>query len=80
MYSFLIFQRHFIFSVLLQFLKCYSLANYLNFFVIRQKEELEKIQHEAARIVSGCTKLVSILELYHEIYGESLAERRRKHK
>lgn len=45
-----------------------------------EKEELEKIQHDAARIVSGCTKLVSISELYHEICWESLAERRRKHK
>jgi hypothetical protein len=44
-----------------------------------EKEELEKIQHEAARIVSGCTKLVSISELYQEICWESLAERRRKH-
>jgi hypothetical protein len=81
MHYFLSFERHFIFGVLLQFLKCYSLANYLHLFaVIRQKEELEKIQHGAARIVSRCTKLVSISELYHEICWESLAERCRKHK
>ena len=45
-----------------------------------EKDELDKIQHEAARIVSGCTKLVSIADLYSEVGWESLRERRRKHK
>ena len=45
-----------------------------------EKQELEKIQHEAARIVSGCTRLVSIRFLYDEIGWESLETRRYKHK
>ncbi len=44
------------------------------------KYELDKIQHEAARIVTGATKLVSINELYQDIGWESLETRRRKHK
>lgn len=42
--------------------------------------ELEKIQHEAARIVTGATKLVSIDSLNNETGWESLAARRKKHK
>ena len=45
-----------------------------------EKEEIERIQYEAARIVSGCTKLVSISDLLLEINWETLTERRRKHK
>ena len=30
------------------------------------KDQLDKVQNEAARIVTGCTKLVSIVDLYHE--------------
>ena len=44
------------------------------------KQELNKIQNEAARIVSGTTKLVSINDLYLEVAWESLESRRRKHK
>ena len=42
--------------------------------------DLEKIQNEAARIVSGATKLVSINSLSLEIGWESLSSRRKKHK
>ena len=45
-----------------------------------EKQELEKIQIEAARIATGATKLVSIAALYREIRWDSLDERRRKHK
>ena len=45
-----------------------------------EKQDLEKIQHEAARIVSGCTRLVSIRLLYNEVGWESLETRRCKHK
>ena len=45
-----------------------------------EKQELEKIQHEAARIATGATKLVSIIELYKEIGWESLENRRYNHK
>ena len=45
-----------------------------------EKQELEKIQIEAAWIASGATKLVSIAALYREIRWDSLDERRRKHK
>ena len=42
--------------------------------------ELEKIQYEAARIVTGTTKLVSINSLLLETGWETLAYRRKKHK
>ena len=45
-----------------------------------EKQELKKIQIEAARIATGATKLVSIAALYREIRWDSLDERRRKHK
>jgi len=35
-----------------------------------EKDELEKIQIEAARITSGCTRLVSLEELYNELGWE----------
>ena len=47
---------------------------------INDKSDLDKVQHEAARIVSGCTKLVSIHTLEIELGWESLEERRSKHK
>ena len=45
-----------------------------------EKVELDKIQNEAARIVTGTTKLVSIENLYEETKWKTLEERRRKHK
>ena len=42
--------------------------------------ELEKIQHEAGRIVTGTTKLVSIEKLYTETGWEPLSSRRRSHR
>ena len=45
-----------------------------------QKQELEKIQHEAARIVTGCTQLVSLTSLYHELGWSTLESRRKLHK
>ena len=45
-----------------------------------EKQELEKIQTEAARIATGTTKLVSIETLYKEIGWDTLDTRRRKHK
>ena len=42
--------------------------------------ELEKIQNEAARIVTGATKLVSINSLLLETGWETLFSRRNKHK
>ena len=45
-----------------------------------EKDELEKIQTEAARISTGCTRLVSLEDLYNEIGWETLSQRRRKHK
>ena len=41
---------------------------------------LEKIQHEAARIVRGATKLVSIEKLLNEVGLDTLSCRRKKHK
>lgn len=45
-----------------------------------ESEQLERIQHEAARIITGATRLVSISNLYAECRFESLKDRRRKHK
>ena len=45
-----------------------------------EKRELDKIQHEAARIVTGATALVSLQALYNDVRWESLQERRTKHK
>ena len=42
--------------------------------------ELEKIQNEAARIVTGATKLVSINSLMQETGWETLSNRRKKYK
>ena len=45
-----------------------------------EKSELDKIQNEAARIVTGCTKSVSIRNLNDETRYETLEERCEKHK
>ena len=42
--------------------------------------KIENIQSEAARIVTGGTKLTSIQKLYEETGWEQLLERREKHK
>ena len=41
---------------------------------------MKKIQYEAARIVTGATKLVSLNSLIHETGWETLLGRRKKHK
>lgn len=46
----------------------------------QEKNQLDKIQNEAGRIVTGTTKLISIAELNRETGWETLAERRRKHR
>ena len=45
-----------------------------------EKDSLEKIQHEAVRIVTGLTRSVSLRNLYKEINWLSLDERRRYQK
>ena len=45
-----------------------------------ETNELEKIQNEAARIVTGATKLVSINSFIKETGWETLLTRRKKHK
>ena len=45
-----------------------------------EKNELEKIQIETARIATGATKLVSINNLYKEICWDTLQKRRVDHK
>ena len=45
-----------------------------------EKDELEKIQTEAATIASGATKLISLSNLYKEICWETLQQRRHNHK
>ena len=45
-----------------------------------KSNELEKIQNEAARIVTGATKLASINSLLLETGWETLSSRRNKHK
>ena len=46
----------------------------------QQINELEKVQIEAGRIVSGTTKLVAIDKLYRELGWLKLSERRKLHK
>ena len=46
----------------------------------QEKNELENIQLEAARIATGATKLVSIQKLYDETGWETLETHRKKHK
>ena len=45
-----------------------------------EKDELEKVQIEAARISTGATKLISISNLYKEICWDKLQKRRDDHK
>ena len=45
-----------------------------------EKDELEKIKNEAAQITSGCTRLVSLEDLYNELGWETISQQRRKHK
>ena len=46
----------------------------------QQQNELEKIQLEAGRIVTGTTKLINIQKLYDELGWDKLSDRRRLHK
>ena len=46
----------------------------------QQMNDLEKIQIEAGRIVSGATKLVTLDQLYQELGWLKLSERRKLHK
>ena len=46
----------------------------------QEKQDIEKIQIEAARIVTGTTKLVSINSLYEETGWETLETRQNNHK
>ena len=46
----------------------------------QEKQDLEKIQTEAARVATGTTKLVSIQKFYEEVCWERLETRRWKHK
>ena len=45
-----------------------------------EKETLERIQHEAARIVTGTTRSISLVNLYKEIGWLSLSDRRKYQK
>ena len=45
-----------------------------------EKNEIDKIQNEAARIACGSSKLVSLTDLHKEINWEPLQDRRDKHK
>ena len=44
------------------------------------KNQLDKVQNKAERMVTGFTKLVAIADLIQESGWETLSERRRKHK
>ena len=46
----------------------------------KKKNELDKIQNEAARIATGATKLVSLDALYKETQWDTLGKRRENHK
>ena len=55
--------------------KCF----YVIAFTQQQCNEIEKIQLEAGRIVTGATKLVEIDKLYKELGWLTLSERRDLH-
>ena len=46
----------------------------------QNQKKLDLIHHEAARIITGGTKLCSIQKLLSELGWETLQERRAKHK
>ena len=74
--------RHFLQTIYFSFIRPlieYSAVVWDN-CTLYEANELEKIQIEAARIVTGATKLVSIDSLYSETGWETLASRRKKHK
>ena len=48
--------------------------------IVRFKEKLESIYTEAARIITGATKLCSIEKLFIDLGLETLQSRRNKHK
>ena len=45
-----------------------------------EKQELDKIQTEAARIMTGATKLLSLYALFDEVNWEPMEARRMKHR
>ena len=47
---------------------------------MHEKKDLDRIQDEAARIVTGATKLVSLMLLHNDVCWDLLQERRQKHK
>ena len=47
---------------------------------LEQKQQLDKIQNEAAQIVTRCSKLVSLDDLQKESGWETLTYRRYKHR
>ena len=44
------------------------------------RDKLERVQHVAARVVTGATQTVNLNSLYEELKWESLSERRLKQK
>ena len=48
--------------------------------LLEQKQQLDKIQNDAARIVTRCSKLVSLDDLQKESGWETLANHRYKHR
>ena len=48
--------------------------------IVCTKKDLDRIQDEAARIVTGATKLVSLMLLHNDVCWDFLQERRQKHK
>ena len=47
---------------------------------IQQKSDIDSVQNEAVRIVSGATKYCNIQSMLAELKWETLADRRKKHK
>ena len=62
---------------LLEYVICYVIWDNCNQY---EKNELDKIQHEAARITTGATKLVSLDNLYKEVGWQTLHKQRHDHK
>ena len=45
---------------------------------MHEKKDLDRIQDEAARIVTGATKLVSLMLLHNDVCWDLLQERKHK--
>ena len=59
---------------------CVKVPVQICIFVLKKKNDIESVQTEVARIVTGATKLCNIASLCNNLKWDSLSSRRSKHK